>query len=143
MTSDIKIVDIGDTKYNKIGGTDQKIYKKPISENVSLSDLNVNTKKEETTSSSSLDGSDSDSSSSDDISESQSNDKKLVDIETLSTRSESSSSSNTSDVASTVELLSRDPLYMVLSEYFMSKRGNNIIDILEKINKNLEKLVNK
>lgn len=39
MTSDIKIVDIGDTSRNKTGGTDQKI----ISENVDLSDLNVNT----------------------------------------------------------------------------------------------------
>lgn len=42
----------------------------------------------------------------------------------------------------TIDLLSHDPLFLVLSSFFMSKdSGDNIATILEKINNNLEKLV--
>lgn len=56
----------------------------------------------------------------------------------------SSSSSEMSDNESvaTVDLLSSDPLFIVLSQFFMDKEtGDNIATILEKINKNLEALV--
>lgn len=42
----------------------------------------------------------------------------------------------------TINLLVNDPLFLVLSQFFMSKdSGDNIATILEKINNNLEKLV--
>jgi hypothetical protein len=40
----------------------------------------------------------------------------------------------------TVTMLSRDPLFLVMSKYFANDRGN-IVDILEKINANLERMV--
>jgi hypothetical protein len=42
-----------------------------------------------------------------------------------------------------VNLLSKDPLYIVLSQIFKSADGTNLIDILIKINDNLEKLATK
>jgi hypothetical protein len=48
--------------------------------------------------------------------------------------------SDTSSTVSTTELLGRDPLFLVLSEFFMDEEGNNIIHVLQKINKNLSKL---
>lgn len=58
---------------------------------------------------------------------------------------ESGSSSETesdgSDVSlSTTEILSNDPLYFVLSQFFISKDGRNIADILEDISKKLVNL---
>lgn len=45
---------------------------------------------------------------------------------------------------SEISMLGGDPLFLVLSEFFMSsKRGNSLADILEKINDNLEKLAKK
>lgn len=41
--------------------------------------------------------------------------------------------------ACTIDLLSNDPLFIVLSQFLMSKEsGDNIVTVLEKINKNLE-----
>lgn len=40
----------------------------------------------------------------------------------------------------TVTMLSRDPLFLVLSKYFANDRGN-IVDILEKINSNIERMI--
>ena len=54
--------------------------------------------------------------------------------------SEGGSSADTID---TIELLSKDPLYLVLSKVLLGKNGDNLVDILEKINKNLKKLVKK
>lgn len=46
----------------------------------------------------------------------------------------------TVSIADTVDLLSNDPLFLVLSHFFVSKEtGDNIATILDKINKNLEK----
>lgn len=50
----------------------------------------------------------------------------------------SSESSNGSD--STVDCLSRDPLFLVLSQYLSNSEGN-IVDVLCKINKSLKRLV--
>lgn len=41
----------------------------------------------------------------------------------------------------TVDLLSTDPLFLVLSQFFMTKSGENIASVLDKINANLEKLL--
>lgn len=43
----------------------------------------------------------------------------------------------------TVKLLSKDALYLIMTKVFMNKDGKNIVNILEKINDNLEKLVAK
>lgn len=64
-------------------------------------------------------------------------------IETSSDTSLDTSSDTSSDNESvcTVDLLSSDPLFLVLSHFFVSKKtGDNIATILEKINSNLEKL---
>lgn len=42
---------------------------------------------------------------------------------------------------STCEILSKDPLFMVLTEFLMSKNGENICDILDKLNNNIKKLI--
>lgn len=42
---------------------------------------------------------------------------------------------------STTDILKKDPLFQVLSEFFLSKNSQNVCDILEKINANLEKLI--
>lgn len=56
--------------------------------------------------------------------------------------SSSTHSVTSEESVATVELLSGDPLFIVLSQFFMSKEsGDNIATILEKINKNLEALV--
>lgn len=46
------------------------------------------------------------------------------------------------DSQNTAEILSHDPLFLVMSQYFMSsKSGNNLATILEKLNDNLEKFL--
>jgi hypothetical protein len=52
----------------------------------------------------------------------------------------SDSDAETSSTVSTAEILGRDPLFLVLSEFLMDDEGNNIVHILSKINKNLSKL---
>lgn len=52
---------------------------------------------------------------------------------------DSDNESTTSSV-STTEILGRDPLFLVLSEFLMDDEGNNIVHILQKINKNLSKI---
>lgn len=50
----------------------------------------------------------------------------------------SSVDSDTSD--RTIDLLGQDPLFLIMSQFFMSqKTGDNIATILEKLNENLEK----
>jgi hypothetical protein len=68
------------------------------------------------------------------------------DDEDISTENESdneskSDSDNESD-SSTIDQLSRDPLFLVLSQYLSNKDGN-IVDALYKINKTLKKLLAK
>ena len=41
---------------------------------------------------------------------------------------------------STIKMLSEDPLFIVLSEYFVNKKGKNIVDVLEEINISLKRL---
>lgn len=41
----------------------------------------------------------------------------------------------------TIEMLSKDPLFLVLSKTFVNSEGHNIVDVLSKINTNLEKLL--
>lgn len=55
--------------------------------------------------------------------------------------SESNSSNNTEESGSTCEILSKDPLFMVLTEFLMSKNGENICDILDKLNNSIKKLI--
>jgi nitric oxide reductase activation protein len=43
--------------------------------------------------------------------------------------------------SSTIEMLSSDPLFLVLSEYLVNKKGENIVTVLDKINRNLSALV--
>lgn len=54
----------------------------------------------------------------------------------------SSEGSDASDVSggSTIDQLSRDPLFLVLSQYLSNKDGN-IVDALDKINKSLKKII--
>lgn len=51
------------------------------------------------------------------------------------------SNSDTASTVSTTEILGRDPLFLVLSEFLMDEEGNNIVHVLSSINKNLSKLV--
>jgi hypothetical protein len=46
-----------------------------------------------------------------------------------------------SSTVSTTELLGKDPLFLVLSEFLMDEEGNNIVHALQKVNKNLSKIV--
>ena len=72
-----------------------------------------------------------------------------VSFENISDASDASdasdSSSDTSDALSsvcTIDLLSNDPLFIVLSQFFMSREtGDNIVTVMEKLNKNLETLI--
>ena len=70
--------------------------------------------------------------------------KKKEDDETVSTDSDDSdddeTASDTASETSTIEALSRDPLFLVLSHYLSNDKGN-IVDALYKINKTLKQLV--
>ena len=60
--------------------------------------------------------------------------------ESVSSESGSESDSESSSGSdSTVDCLSRDPLFLVLSQYLANSKGN-IVDILCKINKNLKRI---
>ena len=49
--------------------------------------------------------------------------------------------SDSDDSICTVDLLSKDPLFLVLSHFFISKEsGDNIATVLEKLNNTLEKM---
>jgi hypothetical protein len=48
---------------------------------------------------------------------------------------------DTTSTVSTTELFGRDPLYLVLSSFLSNDDGENIVDVLGKINRNLAKLV--
>lgn len=52
-----------------------------------------------------------------------------------------SDASESNSSVSTTELLGRDPLYLVLSSFLSNEEGENIVDVLNKINRNLAKLV--
>jgi len=72
----------------------------------------------------------------------ESEDASESDIETESDNSESDDESDDdSDVSlSTTEILNNDPLYTILSQFFLSKDGKNIADILDEINHKLKYL---
>jgi len=48
---------------------------------------------------------------------------------------------DTASTVSTTKLFGRDPLYLVLSSFLSNEEGENIVDVLSKINRNLAKLV--
>ena len=63
------------------------------------------------------------------------------DSESESESDESSGSEDSSDVSfTTTDVLSNDPLYFVLSKFFMTEDNKNIATILEEINKKLGKV---
>lgn len=41
----------------------------------------------------------------------------------------------------TVDLLAEDPLFLVLGQFFVSKKKENLVDVMDKLNENLEKLM--
>lgn len=49
-------------------------------------------------------------------------------------------SSDTSSIGTT-DILSEDPLFLVLSQFLVSKRNTNIVDAIEKLNENIERLL--
>lgn len=53
---------------------------------------------------------------------------------------DSDEESESGDSVATIDLLGGDPLYLVLSEFFVSKKKENIVDVIDKLNDNLEKL---
>jgi len=55
--------------------------------------------------------------------------------------SDSASEASSTGSYNTIDLLGGDPLFLVLSKFFMSEDGRNIADILEDISYKLEKLV--
>jgi hypothetical protein len=57
-----------------------------------------------------------------------------------SSDSESDSVSDTASESSTVQLLSEDPLFLVLAQYFATAKGKNIVNVLEDINTNIKNL---
>jgi vacuolar-type H+-ATPase subunit I/STV1 len=61
-------------------------------------------------------------------------------LEELDEEDEEDDDEDTASV-DTVTMLGKDPLFLVLSKFLMNENGN-IVDILEKINKNLENLAN-
>lgn len=61
------------------------------------------------------------------------------DVPQSGTNDDDDNESTTSSV-STTEILGRDPLFLVLSEFLMDEEGNNIVHILSKINKNLSRV---
>lgn len=92
--------------------------------------------------------SDNDTESSESESSSQDTEVEKLDLDKLGDEYEISSgpgsdnSDTESDVTdSTIDILKKDPLFQVMSEFFHSKNSQNICDILEKINVNLEKLI--
>ena len=56
-------------------------------------------------------------------------------------RDSSSSSASEASSTSTTRMLSSDPLFLVLYQYLVNNKGENIVTVLDKINKNLKKLV--
>lgn len=98
--------------------------------------------------------SDDDSSSVEEVGKGESNDSGSDDSDSNSdsdsdsdSESDSSESSGEdgsdagSDISlSTTEILNSDPLYTILSQFFISKNGNNIADILEEISQKLKYL---
>lgn len=143
----IKVVDIQD-----------KIHKKQDDN----SEIEISSEKENESQKISLNSDQSDDSSSESVTSNESDIEKL-DISKLdlikqqnnSDNESINSSDNSSDTesykddnseksgtsGSTCEILSKDPLFMVLTEFLMSKNGENICDILDKINNNLKKLI--
>jgi len=64
-----------------------------------------------------------------------------VDNESVSSGSEDNSVGGGSEASyDTAELLGGDPLFLVLSKFFMTADGQNIADILLEISHNLKKL---
>lgn len=64
------------------------------------------------------------------------------DTDSSDSSSESGSDSESVSTVSTTELLGKDPLFLVLSQYFMtsdSDGGKNITDVLEDISKSVKK----
>lgn len=55
--------------------------------------------------------------------------------------SDSASEASSGGSYNTIDLLGGDPLFLVLSKFFMSEDGRNIADILEDISYKLDKLV--
>jgi hypothetical protein len=48
---------------------------------------------------------------------------------------------STVSTSSTIQMLGGDPLFLVLSEYLVNKKGDNIVTVLDKLNDNIEKLI--
>jgi hypothetical protein len=92
---------------------------------------------------SSSDGLSSDGSSSDDASsDGSSSDGSSSDNENEGKFGGSMKDSDTVSSVSTTELLGRDPLYLVLSNFLANEEGENVVDVLSKLNRNLAKLIN-
>lgn len=58
-----------------------------------------------------------------------------------SSRASSRSGDSSASSTSTTRMLSSDPLFLVLYQYLVNNKGENIVTVLDKINKNLTKLV--
>jgi hypothetical protein len=58
-----------------------------------------------------------------------------------SSTSSSEDGSSSVSSSSTTRMLSCDPLFLVLYQYLVNNKGENIVTVLDKINKNLSKLV--
>jgi hypothetical protein len=63
------------------------------------------------------------------------------DAESESSMQSGGSVSDSGDSTSTSQLLSSDPLFLVLSQYLVNDKNENIVTVLSKINRNLAKLV--
>lgn len=63
-----------------------------------------------------------------------------VESEESSTVSEEEEEDDDAVSLSTTEILNGDPLYTILSQFFISKDGKNIADILEEMNSKLKYL---
>lgn len=48
---------------------------------------------------------------------------------------------STISTVSTTQMLGGDPLFLVLSEYLVNKKGDNIVTVLDKLNDNIAKLI--
>ena len=142
VNDNIKKIDINKAAYNNNSMNVNTIVKKkekPESEDIddNLSNESSDLDKE-SVASSDISDSDKESVASSNISDSDKESVASSDSSEFNMGSETAESTESSD---TIKKLSADPLFLVLSN-FLSNGDENIVDVLLKINKNLEKLQN-
>lgn len=66
---------------------------------------------------------------------------KEIDASTETTEDELEEDKQSTTSLRTVDLLAEDPLFLVLGQFFVSQKKENLADVMDKINTNLEKII--